>query len=768
VIKLFAILALASLSSLHAQMGGLPSEEPDSIGLPNDAEAGPTPSLFVPVVPGRFQVSPIATPPPAVPPSVPTPPKIKVEPTPPASPALVPSATPPPGASPFPRSQVFLPADIPAPAIQATPETTDLFPTDAALLAEPTPALPVSAPPRPSVSQTSRAAAQATAASAAAQSTGAQAPEAPAVSQAQVSQMVSQATEKQDSRLATKAGWAYFARNEFSSAAMWFNQAMEWSPGNGEAAYGLALSKFREGDLSSAEAIVNFRGDSYPKMRLLKGDIASRRAVEAYEVKNYARSRELMLQAQQARPLSRNEQTILAWDYYYLKDYATAANMFERLYRSSPSENTAQGLYASLSRTKSYDKVDVISDTVRGPLKKMYGTSEARRYFAANLFVASAAAGGEKIYRVLENYTTPSVAMGFAYSSKSGTEGEGQLGIGYVPVISGRIYPSNKTILTAQISRITLNSGTLAEGANVGRVPTTFTPYSFTPQTSYSNLYDFSVRFEYQDWVSWYAMFGITPSGGPINAKPIGNIGMLYRMEKGYVRAELYSKAIKESILSYVGMRDPYSGRTWGAVQESGGSLELFYTVAPKWSLFVKGSYGIIDGTDVKDNTHVALTAALAYEFDVKNFEYITLGVAASYETYDNNQNHFTFGNGGYFSPEYVAQVLLQGQFLTQEGRRWIASGSMGLGVQNNKQAESPFFPLNPDGRTFPGQESSTVIGLISAQGGYLISPNFLIGAEASYAVTADYNEGSIGIYVRYFFEPRNGLLRTDLGLDRP
>jgi hypothetical protein len=68
----------------------------------------------------------------------------------------------------------------------------------------------------------------------------------------------------------------------------------------------------------------------------------------------------------------------------------------------------------------------------------------------------------------------------------------------------------------------------------------------------------------------------------------------------------------------------------------------------------------------------------------------------------------------------------------------------------------------------YAAEESSTVIGLIGAQGAYMVSPNWLIGGQLGYAVTADYNEGSIGLYVRYFFEPRNGLLRTDLGLDRP
>lgn len=723
------LLLLAGVMRMAAQQ----PENVDAIGLPNDLQPDASPpSLFVPVVPGRM---PVPTP---VPPSKP-------------------------------QSPVFLPSrppEIPAPAIQATPVTTDVIPSDAALLNEPTPTpsaflpqgrsvpsptpLPKSAPTRPL--DTSMPG------------------EGAIVPQAQLSAMVSEATEKQDAALATRAGWAYFARNEFSSAGMWFNQALEWNPGLGEAAYGLALSKFREGDLASAEAIVNFRGDTYPKMRLLKGDISSRRAVEAYEAKNYARSRDLMLEASRARALSRNEETILAWDYYYTKDYAKAASLFEKLYKASPTENAAQGLYASLAKTQSYDRIDTVTRSEKtGPMRRIYGnTSEAKKYFSANLFTAAAGAGGERVYNVLENYTAPSVAAGFAFANKSGTEGEGKLNMASIPIISGRIYPANKTVLSARVSRITLNAGDLNTGAVVGQYPRTFRQYSFTPQTSYGNLYDFAIRFEYQDWISWFATFGITPSGGPLNAKPIGNIGMIYRTEQGYVQAQLYSKAVKESMLSYIGMQDPYSGKAWGAVTESGGSLEFFHSIATNWTIFLKGTYGVLDGTDTEQNTHYSGTAAIAYEFNVQNFEYITVGVAASYESFENNQNHFTYGNGGYFSPEYLGQVLLQGQFLTQEGKKWIAAGTLGLGVQNNRQAASPYFPLKPDGRTYPAEESSTAIGLISAQGAYMISPQWLIGGDLGYSVTADYNEGFFALYVRYFFEKRRGLLRTDLGLDVP
>ena len=89
----------------------------------------------------------------------------------------------------------------------------------------------------------------------------------------------------------------------------------------------------------------------------------------------------------------------------------------------------------------------------------------------------------------------------------------------------------------------------------------------------------------------------------------------------------------------------------------------------------------------------------------------------------------------------------------------------MGAGFQTNEQASSPYFPLNKDGRNYPSTSSSTGVGLINVTGGYLINPNWMIGGSAGYNVTADYNEGYISIWARYFFDRRNGLVRDDLGI---
>jgi len=669
-------------------------------------------------------------------------------PTPTPIPAATPPLLPPPPLSTPASQSAFQPAE-PAYQVPPTPIPTP-FPTPTPIkrVSAPTYTSPTAPPPSSYTSSSSS--------SSTSQNT--------VITQSQINSLVKQATDNRDASLATRVGWGYFNRNEFSSAGIWFNQALEWDPNNGDASYGLALSKFREGDVSSAEAISNFRQGSSPKMKVLQGDINSRRGTEAYEAQNYAESLSYFNKAAAYRTLSRNEQIIVGWDLYYTKQYAESAKLFERLYRASPDNITAQGAYASLSKLKAYDELDSLAAEKSGPLRQNYVNQTARNYYQAHLYQASSDAGGQKVYRVLQNYTTPSAALGLSYRSKSGSEGEGQLQATTIPVAQFQIYPANKFMLSGYIDHLNLNSGSLPNGAEVGQFPKTFTPYSFKMNTSENDLWEFGLHAEYQDWVTWYASFGTTPLNGPLQARPIGNFGLIWRDTHGYVQGEIYSKSIKESITSWVGSIDPYSGNKWGRVTETGGAISFFRSIGNTANTFyLHGSYGEIQGTNVESNRHFSGVAALAHVFDVKGFEYVTLGVALSYEHYDNNQNHFTYGNGGYFSPQYLVQGLVQAQFLTKEGRNWIAAGSAGAGIQQNQQNGGPLFPLDDDGRSYDSQKSTTGIGLIQVQGGYLINGNFMVGGGFGYAVTADYNEGFVSLYLRYFFEKRNGLLRSDM-----
>ncbi len=717
-------------------------------------------------------------------------------PTPPATPGLAPGLTPEPDslfvpvvpgatpvATPPPPKQPFVPSDIPAPAIQSTPETVDtvdasdpsmgtpdlLEPMTLRPGATPTPApatrlSPYATPtPVPTPAATRTYTSQSSTTTTAAKPTPRRTAVSEAVSGERLSQMMSQARSNRSASQATGVGWALFQRKDYESAAMWFEQAISWDTSYGEAFYGLALTKFTTGDTTQAEAIAGYRTNSYPKMRTLMGDILVRRGMEDYEAKQYAKTIEALNKASDYRALSRNERIIQGWSYYYLRDYQSSANIFERLYRSRPDKPSAEGLYASLARTKDWARLEKIAGEVPGPLNRIYMTYETEQYYKSGLYVA-AYDSNPKAYPALANIDAPSVSMGFEYAQKSGAEGESQLTTTRVPAFQGKFSPANRVTISAEVARLTLNSGDPNDGALIGTPPEEFQPFNQDITTNYNDLYEVKARIEYQDWITPYLELGGTPFNGPLAARLTGRGGIQYRHSSGYVQGEVYSQSIRESVLSYVGLDDPYvSGQSWGRVQETGGSVQVFQGLREDIAAFAKASYGVITGTNVEQNTHLALVGSISKLFKPEGFEYVTIGPAVSYEQFENNQNHFTYGNGGYFSPQYIIQGIIEAQALTTEGLSWLARGSIGAGGQQNEQDASPYFPLDPDGRDFESQSSTTGIFLINAEGGVLLTPEFMVGTKLSYAVTADYNEGMATIYVRYFFEPRAGLFRSDL-----
>lgn len=785
--------APASSMDLPEVLGSTPTPSPTGTSVPEEG------SLFVPVIPGGTpRATPSGPPPPFIPSEIPAP---MIQATPEAfdlnqsdmsrprqtSPALPPSQEPPAVsqmltelAPPVPPAPTIAPSLAPEPISTQTadsgfsPSALPLPASRGPVAPRPTPVpITVRSAPEPAASPTPRRTTQ----------TMRRDPVQDAVSGANLSTMMTRARANRDANLATQVGWAQFQRKDYAAAANWFEQAIGWNTDLGEAYYGLALTRFTQGETSQAEAIAGYRINAFPKMKTLMGDILVRRGMEDYEARQYVRSIEAFNGASQYRRLSRPEEVIRGWSYYYAKDYATSANLFERLYRASPDRASAEGLYASLSRTKDWERLEMVAAEVPGPLGEIYMTYDTEQYYKSGLYLA-AYDSNERAFPALENIDSPSAALGFEYSQKSGQPGESKLQTLRVPVLNVKLYPLPKVEVSATIARVDLNSSSLAPNANVGTPPDfqerirlneeslaaggppvqIDEPYVNAPTVNLNNLYEGKIRIEYQDWFSPYVEIGMTPVNGPLASNVIGKAGATYRHSSGYINAEFYSNPIRETMLSYVGLQDPYSSRKWGRVQETGGSLSLFQGFMDDYTAFAKGSYGTITGVNTASNNHLALVASVSRLIKLEGFEYITIGPSISYERFDNNQNFFTYGHGGYFSPEYIVQGIIEAQFLTTEGLHWLVKGSLGAGGQQNQQGSSPYFPLDPDGREYPGTDSTTGIFLTSIEAGYLVTPEFMVGAKLGYAVTADYNEGFASIYMRYFFEPRAGLFRTDLG----
>ncbi len=148
-----------------------------------------------------------------------------------------------------------------------------------------------------------------------------------------------------------------------------------------------------------------------------------------------------------------------------------------------------------------------------------------------------------------------------------------------------------------------------------------------------------------------------------VGSTPIGNapVNPTFRYlfnVRTYVRSislDLLIKrdSIRDSLLSYVGLKDPYSSNSWGRVLKEGGRIEIKFGSGYKSSqiAFKAGVYDI-KGKNVNDNNVFFLEFfPYAYIGDMLSDEdYI--GLFAKYENYNKDENLFYFGNGGYFSPK--------------------------------------------------------------------------------------------------------------------
>ncbi|BAQ50106.1 cellulose synthase operon protein C precursor (plasmid) [Methylobacterium aquaticum] len=364
----------------------------------------------------------------------------------------------------------------------------------------------------------------------------------------------------------------------------------------------------------------------------------------------------------------------------------------------------------------------------------------------------------------LQDEVAPQVRAGLGFLGRSGEGGLSRLSAITAP-IDASFSPGGVGRLRVQVTPTAIDGNT-PRGDRLQRFGTNPAqaalglPNGIAPAQAQEGV-GLNLAYSYR---SFTVDIGTTPIGfiktnvvGGIEAAPLLTPELRLRMI-----AE--RRAILNSALSYGGARDPVTGATWGGVVRNRGYAQMEWAPG-RWFVYAGAGGGVVTGERVRDNPFIEAAIGASYGLYIDGPRELRVGLSVPYFDYAQNQNAFTFGSGGYFSPQnYVAlqlPVSWRDQPLPDLG--YTLSGS--IGYQSFGQRSAAVFPNDRGLQALLSVSDSGIAGIVpgkrgtglsyaaSAEFEYRLSQAFRVGGRAAFQHAGDYSEGSAVVFGRYLFE---------------
>ena len=559
-----------------------------------------------------------------------------------------------------------------------------------------------------------------------------------------------------DAEGATGLGWTWLEAKDPASAALWFGRALTWRPGDDSVTRGLAYAALQERRFDDALRYVSPQPDGEEKRRITR-DAYIGKAEGAYTMDRFAEALAHYGKASEQGTLPRYAREQEAWSYARTGRKAEAAKRFAALYREAPDRGAADGLLAA------YENKTMIDADLRAsePLNSMLRAERAVAAFNASRFLEAAALDPGK-YGEVGATSAPQASAYAGWRKKTGEDGTSRLKSHRTYAGEAGAVVAESTSLRLRGERHELRAGTPAAGALIGTAPAGMplpTPIEETRATVDEGR--LGVRIERGVAINAHA--GAISSDAGLSQRAIGGLEVEAAPAWGFGAVGIYREPVRESILSYAGMRDPYSGTSWGRVSRDALSGRALVLMSP-WSFGASARFARLTGTGVQDNDQKVAELSAGYNVELPDFAYASTSVSVSGDMYERNLSNFTLGHGGYFSPQRYRRLGAAFDFMTAENRRWIARGRFSAGLISKQVDEAPLFPLAPDGRVYPGtpterahDASANVVAVAR------LSPHVQLAAGLSRSISPQYAENHAFVQIRILFEPRASVVSADL-----
>ncbi|MEX3959699.1 cellulose synthase subunit BcsC-related outer membrane protein [Trinickia sp. EG282A] len=660
---------------------------------------------------------------------------------------------------------------------------------------------------------------------------GAEAPDSAGAAQ-QLAALAPSIRAYRDGPAATLAGWIALAQHRVAEADDWFTTALVYTPDDVDATLGLAQTRIEARAYDSAQALLEqpaLRAE--PRAHRARAQLALAQANAAYEQHHYRESLQWLDRATSEGLPAAQSAALRGWALYAMGKYAQAAAAFRTRYEQDHDDDMAEGLALALHAMKErkvprdWDDAPAGSANM-GPAAKADGEGRVAAYLDAldaqqlyyrKQFVASqtglrdALAGPVEAQRItrylpadLTGIDAASVAGGMTWGDHVGASGQGRLDT-IASELRGE-WIHNATEYELRYRQLFLSAGTTSLDQTVpGSLQQLDALVLDDKRTALNDavrgwMLGGSARAEeLQAMVSDSIRIGTLPrfklnlslgatQGAPSGFQPntFGSISQqttwgMWSMYGGLT-------PVRDSLLSWRGMTLPaeVGGDKWGAVRRAAAGAQARWQVAPRWNISASTEAQWLTGMNVVGNEGISADLSGSYDFQLPGFDYFSAGPAAHYLSYRRNENFYSWGQGGYYSPQSSVSTGLALQWLSNEGRRWQYQGNLEAGWNNTLQHAQLCFPLGLNAGlsnailSLPGSNQSIVTDAsnFTCPGGHdhgiythaqlsavvKLSPRWQAGALADVNITPGRDKQFAALaFVRYFFASRAAVFSRDL-----
>jgi len=370
--------------------------------------------------------------------------------------------------------------------------------------------------------------------------------------------------------------------------------------------------------------------------------------------------------------------------------------------------------------------------------------------------------------RSVRGRNSEQIGGGLNIRYRHGVSGLGQLVEFDVPVTFGlALGTAGMLRLTAEAVLIDageLDVGNPAEGDLFGQVGRVDASADNPPWSQTRQGFALDLSYSYR---GWWAHVGSTPLGFPLQTV-LGGLGWNQTFGGFSVAIMGGRRLVRDSLVSMGGAVDPVTLEPWGGVTANGGRLEIAFEHGPML-YYGFGGFDWLHGTEVQTNRAGYGGAGLRWGFHEKSTWAFKTGLSLGAMGYAHNQRYFTWGHGGYFSPQFFFNGSLP-LVIEGDNGRIVAHLEADIGINWFREDEVDFYPLEgwmqsarapkvdeegvPVAITYEEQRAVGLAVNFRGHLAYRISDRFVVGAEARAHYASDYEEYYGGIFLGFSFRP--------------